>query len=636
MDMFYYMPSIIYMFHIYRLGGANVSGINSFEIWSMTNISQGSRLCWFHFFGICILTWVTIFFVEKEYVIYAKYRHIYLRRKDARLRTVIVEGIPHKMRSNVTLATYFEALYPNAIVCVRLAQDLRQLEQLVADRENALAKLERYDLLTKQGHSRPMIKVGNMIQPVDAIKYYCMQVNNLNEAIEREQESSRRLAIREDRKSGSNAINVIGEFLHVTQIGALKRMMKNKSGSSKKWFVKSQEDDDNIGRSANDKPKPYNSFSVYRLSWSEWVWKLWTAPTAKELWRGLKDGRHGEYHGTNDERANLISPPEERNMFLSKAFVTFKTFTAATTARQVIHMQLIGRMAISEAPEPTDILWQNLYTSRTSVFYRRLIIESAVILLNVIWVAPVTLVSFVVSEDALRNYFPFIDILCSRSQWFESAIDLIQPGVLVALMMILPPILQALGMLEGYISHSSIQFRTFDRYFFFQIINVFLVTTIAGSVIDCLKEVYNSPTSTFELLGSSLPKMGAFFTNFMFIKAFTGLGMEIIRLAAMFSGLLKLLTPNLTLRERKATPLFGGIRATFNPGWFAFAKVYAQDMLQVVLCANYANIAPLILVAGLCYFGMASFIYKHQLLYVYEPIYETGGMCKRLVITNDI
>ena len=335
-----------------------MSGTNSFEIWSMTNISQESRLCWFHFFGICILTWVTIFFVEKEYVIYAKYRHLYLRRRNARLRTVLVEGIPHKMRSNVTLATYFEALYPNAIVCVRLAQDLRQLEQLTQDRETALAKLERYDMLTRLGHDRPMIKVGQMAQPVDAIKYYCMQVNNLNQAIDREQESSRRLAIREDRKSGSNAIDVIGEFLQVSQIGSLKRMLKNKSGSAKKWMVKSNEEEDSSFQ--QDKPKPYASFSVYRLSWSEWSWKLLTAPTSKELWRALKDGRHGEYHGSNDERANLISPPEERNMFLSKAFVTFKTFTAATIARQVIHMQLVGRMAVSEAPEPTDILWQNL------------------------------------------------------------------------------------------------------------------------------------------------------------------------------------------------------------------------------------------------------------------------------------
>lgn len=45
----------------------------------------------------------------------------------------------------------------------------------------------------------------------------------------------------------------------------------------------------------------------------------------------------------------------------------------------------------------------------------------------------------------------------------------------------------------------------------------------------------------------------------------------------------------------------------------------------MVVCATYACIAPLSLVAGLCYFAGAAFVYKHQMLYVYEPIFETGG-----------
>jgi hypothetical protein len=102
--------------------------------------------------------------------------------------------------------------------------------------------------------------------------------------------------------------------------------------------------------------------------------------------------------------------------------------------------------------------------------------------------------------------------------------------------------------------------------------------------------------------------------------------MEIIRLPAMFAALLKeLLTSNVTPRDRNEQVLFGSIRAMSNSGWFPYAKIYAQDILLVVVCFTYACIAPLILLAGLCYFGGAAYIYKHQMLYVYEPIYETGG-----------
>lgn len=289
-------------------------------------------------------------------------------------------------------------------------------------------------------------------------------------------------------------------------------------------------------------------------------------------------------------------------------------------------MQLAGHMAVSEAPEPSDITWCNMYTTRTGTFWRRFFVEVAVLLLIIVWVAPVTLVSFVVSEDALRKYFPFIDAWCNASEWFESAVELLQPGALVAIMNLLPPILTALAILEGCISFSTNQFRSFDRYFTFQVINVFLVTTIAGSVIDCIKDIYYDPASAFYLLGGSLPKMGGFFTNYMIVKAFAGLGMEIMRFPAMFSAILKtLFTPNLTPRDRMMTPLWGGIRAMCNPGWFPFAKIYAQDMLLVVVCATYACVAPLTIVAGVCYFAGAAYVYKHQLLYVYEPSFETGG-----------
>jgi hypothetical protein len=63
----------------HRTGGSNADS-NSFEVWSMTNISQGSDRCWFHLIGIYILTGITIYFLEKEFVFYAKHRHMYLRQ----------------------------------------------------------------------------------------------------------------------------------------------------------------------------------------------------------------------------------------------------------------------------------------------------------------------------------------------------------------------------------------------------------------------------------------------------------------------------------------------------------------------------------------------------------------------------
>eukprot|EP00596_Hydrurales_sp_CCMP1899_P003369 CAMPEP_0119040380 /NCGR_PEP_ID=MMETSP1177-20130426/10294_1 /TAXON_ID=2985 /ORGANISM="Ochromonas sp, Strain CCMP1899" /LENGTH=93 /DNA_ID=CAMNT_0007005381 /DNA_START=1552 /DNA_END=1830 /DNA_ORIENTATION=+ len=93
------------------------------------------------------------------------------------------------------------------------------------------------------------------------------------------------------------------------------------------------------------------------MSRTEFLFSMWNAQSLGDCWRILKEGRHHVVDVSSDSTQYLIAPTEEREKFLSKAFITFKTFTSATVARQVVHMQLVGHMAISEAPETTDITW---------------------------------------------------------------------------------------------------------------------------------------------------------------------------------------------------------------------------------------------------------------------------------------
>lgn len=44
------------------------------------------------------------------------------------------------------------------------------------------------------------------------------------------------------------------------------------------------------------------------------------------------------------------------------------------------------------------------------------------------------------------------------------------------------------------------------------------------------------------------------------------------------------------------------------------------------MCLTYAIINPFILVVGIPYFFACHLAYKHQMLFVYEPLYETGGV----------
>eukprot|EP00611_Tribonema_gayanum_P022095 TRINITY_DN4374_c0_g1_i2.p1 TRINITY_DN4374_c0_g1~~TRINITY_DN4374_c0_g1_i2.p1 ORF type:complete len:303 (-),score=119.84 TRINITY_DN4374_c0_g1_i2:181-1089(-) len=196
--------------------------------------------------------------------------------------------------------------------------------------------------------------------------------------------------------------------------------------------------------------------------------------------------------------------------------------------------------------------------------------------------------------------------------------------MLLALMNALPPLIRALGVAEGSAAESWNQKVALSRYFYFQVINVFLVTTIAGTVFDTLSLIVDSPSKALTLLGESLPKMCGFFCEYVLIKMLSGLWIELSRLFSLLQHCaLVCVWPMATRRDRRA--VVAGMRRYDDPGWFNYPKYLAQDLLVVVVTFTFACINPFILVVSIPYYLAAHLTYKHQMLYVYEPVYETGG-----------
>lgn len=58
----------------------------------------------------------------------------------------------------------------------------------------------------------------------------------------------------------------------------------------------------------------------------------------------------------------------------------------------------------------------------------------------------------------------------------------------------------------------------------------------------------------------------------------------------------------------------------------ASAPSLAENYFDAQVCLTYAIVNPFILVVGIPYFFSCQLTYKHQMLFVYEPLYETGGV----------
>ena len=156
-----------------------------------------------------------------------------------------------------------------------------------------------------------------------------------------------------------------------------------------------------------------------------------------------------------------------------KASVMMRTFKASTIAMQSMHSARPGAMQATTAPEPRDILWENIYVSKGARRMRAFIGDTIVMFLIVFYIVPVAIVSLLVSEQALTSSSPRLEQLDHASPLFSSALAMVQPLCIVGIQQLLPPLFVQIGKAEGTVSSSDVQMRTFSRYLTFQVLNVF-------------------------------------------------------------------------------------------------------------------------------------------------------------------
>ena len=340
---------------------------------------------------------------------------------------------------------------------------------------------------------------------------------------------------------------------------------------------------------------------------------------------GTVFGRSLSDFSPNESDTKFGSIEDHSNEVTDKAFVVMRTYTASTIAIQSMHSSKPGSMEVTTAPEPRDILWENVYYTKGARRTRTFIADFFCLLLIAFYIVPVALVSLLVSESALISISPRLNQLDQASSIFSAAIATVQPLCLVGLQQLLPPLFIRVSRAEGIISFSDAQMKAFSRYFMWQVLNIFLVTSVAGSVFDTLAIILETPESAFEMLGNSLPRMSSFFVSYVTLKTFSGLGVEIARMVAILhSSLLLVFFPNSTLRAKRSTRI--GMRPIDDPGWFLYHKILAQDMLVVVISVVFAVVAPIVLIPCAVFCFLSRIVWTHQFLYVYESAFETGGL----------
>lgn len=71
---------------------------------------------------------------------------------------------------------------------------------------------------------------------------------------------------------------------------------------------------------------------------------------------------------------------------------------------------------------------------------------------------------------------------------------------------------------QGAPSKQNVEYFTQQAYFAFQVIQVFLVTTLSSAATSTVTEIVKEPTKAMDLLASNLPKASNFFMSYVILQ----------------------------------------------------------------------------------------------------------------------
>jgi hypothetical protein len=290
--------------------------------------------------------------------------------------------------------------------------------------------------------------------------------------------------------------------------------------------------------------------------------------------------------------------------YSSTAFVTFRSRVTESIAQQMLLSP--DAMEINHAPNPKDIIWENVAIPKSQIMLRKSITKLGVLVGCIFWSSLVNSV----------NTFALIFPLPPSQQQTMAAV------VMLVLLLLLPFVFDYVARYyEGLKLESEIQNSIMTRYFYYQLINVYVTVGFSGGNLwGQLLQILEKPQTLVDIIGGRLPNVSLFFTNLIVVKIFVAIPLEMLRPWQLFTIFLM----GNCMDRRSAT------RRDLRTGAFyswpmLYGWIYPQLMMVLMIMVTYACITPLMMPFCAIFFAGAYLMYKYQLLYVYVNDYQSGG-----------
>jgi hypothetical protein len=268
---------------------------------------------------------------------------------------------------------------------------------------------------------------------------------------------------------------------------------------------------------------------------------------------------------------------------------------------------------------PQEVVWGNLRIKPAEHLIRWAAATAFISVMIIFFAVPVAFVGLISNINYLADRFSWLQWILSIPTVILGVITGLLPTIMLAVLMALVPIFcRFLAKTAGYVTYSQVELKTQSWYFAFQVVQVFLITTVASAATSVVNAVLKDPSSALNVLAENLPKASNFYISYFILLGLSSAAGTLLNIGGfVVVVLLGRILPGKTPRKifNKLTKLSGPSWGSEFPKWTNLA----------VIAVTYSGIAPLILGFAVIGFSLIYVAFRYNFLYVYESNIETKG-----------
>ncbi|KAL6923115.1 hypothetical protein FSHL1_000365 [Fusarium sambucinum] len=303
---------------------------------------------------------------------------------------------------------------------------------------------------------------------------------------------------------------------------------------------------------------------------------------------------------------------------LPAAFIEFDTQEAAQAAHQIVAhhrpLQLAPRLL---GVRPDEVVWKALRMRWWERIIRRFLIMGLVAVAIIFWSIPSAMIGIISNIDFLSGIFflRWIKLLPKPILGFLQGFI---PAIALSFWMsLVPAMLRFCGVQAGIPSLVLVELFTQNIYFAFQVVQVFLITTLTSAASAAVLDIIKQPMSAPDLLARNLPKASNFYLSYILVQCLAIGATGLLHLFELFRHYI--LGRGLQ-NPRTRFKIWYNLRP---PRWGGIFPIYT-NMACIAFC--YTCIAPLILLFACAGMAFTRLIYRYNILYVFDSEMDSMGL----------